>query len=63
MQGWVFKDDSPSLHRANETKEAPNGVCVAISGANLHESLNSPDLNRIKQMGDRQGFDQLRMMQ
>jgi hypothetical protein len=51
MRGWVFQDDSPSLHRANETKEAPNAVCVAVSGTNLHESLNNPDLNRIEQMG------------
>jgi hypothetical protein len=40
MRGWVFQDDRNSPHRAKERKEAPNAVCVTVSGANIHWPAN-----------------------
>jgi hypothetical protein len=53
MRGWDFQNDGVSLHRAKETREALNEVCVTVSGADLHSAANRSDLNPIEQRGGR----------
>jgi hypothetical protein len=50
MREWFFQDHGNSPHRAQETKAALTGICVAASGVDLHWPANSTDFNPIEQM-------------